>query len=210
MSCNGALALYERRILSPGGRRPPLQFLISASDALALQLLVLKIRAVTDSDRDLIWKIFHEVIAAGDTYPLDRDTSRDEALAHWFQRGAHVYIAELDGLKPSSSQGAERVVGSYTLHPNQSGGGGHVANAAFIVSTAARGQGIGRVMGEHCLKEARRLGFRAMQFNFVVSTNESAVKLWQDLGMKIVGTLPSAFRHPEKGYVDVYVMFQSF
>jgi ribosomal protein S18 acetylase RimI-like enzyme len=158
----------------------------------------------------VIWKIFHEVIAAGDTYPLDRDASRDEALAYWFQRGAHVYIAELDGFKPSSSQGAERVVGSYTLHPNQSGGGGHVANAAFIVATDARGQGIGRAMGEHCFAEARRLGFRAMQFNFVVSTNELAVKLWQDLGMKIVATLPGAFRHPEKGYVDVYVMFRSF
>jgi ribosomal protein S18 acetylase RimI-like enzyme len=72
-----------------------------------------------------------------------------------------------------------------------------------------RGQGIGRAMGEHCFAEARRLGFRAMQFNFVVSTNESAVKLWQDLGMKIVATLPGAFRHPEKGYVDVYIMFRS-
>jgi ribosomal protein S18 acetylase RimI-like enzyme len=189
---------------------PPVEPIIAATDAVALQLLVVEIRSATHADRDVIWKIFHEVIAAGDTYPLDRDASRDEALAYWFQRGAHVYIAELDGLKPSSSQGAERVVGSYTLHPNQSGGGAHVANAAFIVSTAARGQGIGRAMGEHCMKEARRLGFRAMQFNFVVSTNGLAVKLWQDLGMKIVATLPGAFRHPEKGYVDVYVMFRSF
>src|SRR4029077_10670361 len=109
--------------------------------------------------------------------------------------------------KRSSSKRAQ-VVGSYTLHPNHPGTGAHVANAAFIVAKAARGQGIGRAMGEHCLNEARRLGFRAMQFNFVVSTNESAVKLWQDLGMKIVGTLPGAFRHPQEGYVDVYVMFQ--
>ena len=101
------------------------------------------------------------------------------------------------------------IVGIYTLHSNQSGGGAHVANAAFMVPAVARGQGIGRAMGEHCLREARRLGFRAMQFNFVVSTNESAVKLWQNLGMKIVATVPSAFRHPEKGYVDVYVMFRS-
>ena len=94
------------------------------------------------------------------------------------------------------------------LHPNQSGGGAHVANAGFIVAKNVRGQGIGRAMGEHCLNEARRLGFRAMQFNFVVSTNP-AVKLWQDLGMKIVGTLPGTFLHPTRGYVDVYVMFQS-
>jgi ribosomal protein S18 acetylase RimI-like enzyme len=78
-----------------------------------------------------------------------------------------------------------------------------------MVAPDARGQGIGRAMAEHCLTEARRLRFRAMQFNFVVSTNESAVRLWKDLGFKIVGTLPGAFRHPGKGYVDVYVMFRS-
>ena len=167
------------------------------------------IRLARDSDRDGIWKIFHEVVAVGDTYPLDPKISREDAFAYWFQNHAYVYVAELDRLKRSSSKRAAQVVGSYTLHPNQSGGGAHVANAAFIVPAVARGQGIGRAMGEHCLKEARRLGFRAMQFNFVVSTNESAVKLWQNLGMKIVGTLPGAFRHPQKGYVDVYVMFQS-
>jgi L-amino acid N-acyltransferase YncA len=159
---------------------------------------VLNIRGATDSDRHSILEIFQAVISAGDTYPLDQNVSRDDALACWFQRNAHVYVAEGNG----------EIVGSYTLHANQSGGGGHVANAGFIVAQSARGQGIGRAMGEHCLAEARRLGFRAMQFNFVVSTNDSAVKLWQDLGMKIVGTLPGAFRHPQHGFVDVYVMFQ--
>jgi len=161
---------------------------------------MLHIRSATRSDRDAIWEIFREVIAAADTYPLDSNISRQDALAYWFQRDARVYIAEQD----------RQPLGSYTLHPNQLGGGAHVANAGFIVSKEARGEGIGRAMGEHCLMEARRLGFRAMQFNFVVSTNESAVKLWQTLGMKIVGTLPGAFRHPQEGYVDVYVMFQSF
>ncbi len=154
---------------------------------------------MTDSDRDAIWTIFNEVVAAGDTYPIDPKISREDAFAYWFQTGGHAFVAERD----------QEIAGIYTLHPNQSGGGGHVANAAFMVPASARGQGIGRAMGEHCLKEARRLGFRAMQFNFVVSTNESAVKLWQDLGMKIVATLPGAFRHPQEGYVDVYVMFQS-
>jgi len=158
------------------------------------------IRAATDSDHDAIWKIFREVIASGETYPLDRDTSCEDALAYWFQRDAQVCVAESDG----------EMLGSYTLHANQSGGGAHVANAAFIVDKAGRGQGIGRKMGEHCLAEARRLGFRAIQFNFVVSANESAMKLWQDLGMEIVGTLPGAFRHPTRGYVDVYVMYQQF
>ena len=161
---------------------------------------MLNIRPATDSDRDAIWKIFQEVVAAGDTYPIDPKISRENAFAYWFQNGACAFVAEQDGW----------IVGIYTLHPNQSGGGAHVANAAFMVPASARGQGIGRAMGEHCLKEAGRLGFRAIQFNFVVATNESAVKLWQTLGMKIVGTLPGAFRHPEKGYVDVYIMFQSF
>jgi len=160
---------------------------------------VLNIRPAKDLDRDTIWEIFHEVIAAGDTYPIDSEMSREDAFAYWFQTGASAFVAEKDG----------HIVGIYTLHSNQSGGGAHVANAAFMVPAVARGQGIGRAMGEHCLREARRLGFRAMQFNFVVSTNESAVKLWQNLGMRIVGTLPGAFRHPQKGYVDVYVMFRS-
>ena len=159
----------------------------------------MKIRTATDSDRDAIWKIFQEVIASGDTYPIEPNIPRERALAYWFKHNAHVCVVENNG----------KIAGSYTLHQNQAGGGAHVANAAFIVAKDARGEGIGRAMGEHCLKEARRLGFRAMQFNFVVSTNESAVKLWQDLGMKIVGTLPGAFRHPTRGYVDVYVMFQS-
>jgi GNAT superfamily N-acetyltransferase len=161
---------------------------------------VLTIREANDSDRDAIWKLFREVIAAGETYPIDPNISREDALAYWFQRGARIYVALNGG----------ETVGSYTLHPNQSGRGAHVANAAFIVDKTARGQGIGRAMGEHCLKEARRLGFRAMQFNFVVSTNKGAVKLWQDLGMKIVGTLSRAFLHPTHGHVDVYVMYQEF
>lgn len=159
----------------------------------------IKIRPATRSDRDSIWEIFSEVIAAGDTYALDPDMSRDEALAYWFQKSAHVYVAEVD----------QQVAGSYTMHANHAGGGDHVAWAGFIVAKSARGQGIGRAMGEHSLKEARRLGFRAMQFNCVAATNP-AVKLWEDLGMKIVGTLPRAFKHPTRGYVDAYVMYQEF
>jgi L-amino acid N-acyltransferase YncA len=172
--------------------------------------LVLNIRPAIDKDRDAIWKIFHEVVAAGDTYAIDPNISREEALAYWFRADTHTYVAELDCLKQSSfGPDYHRVVGTYVLRPNQAGGGAHVANAAFMVAPDARGEGMGRAMGEHCLREARRLGFRAMQFNFVVSTNKSAVRLWKQLGFKIVGTLPSAFRHPEKGYVDVYVMFRS-
>ncbi|OLE13163.1 MAG: GNAT family N-acetyltransferase [Verrucomicrobia bacterium 13_1_20CM_3_54_17] len=160
---------------------------------------MVEIREATAGDRDAIWDIFREVVTARDTYAFDPGMSRHDALGYWFQADTRTYVAESRG----------RILGTYILRPNQSGGGSHVANAAFMVAPNARGQGIGRVMAEHCLSEARLLGFRAMQFNFVVSTNDSAVRLWQKLGFNIVGTLPGAFHHPEKGYVDVYVMFRS-
>ncbi|PYJ24423.1 MAG: GNAT family N-acetyltransferase [Verrucomicrobia bacterium] len=159
----------------------------------------MEIRAATEADRDAIWNIFHEIVAAGDTYAFDPRMSREDALAYWFRPDTHTYVAEKDG----------GVVATYILRPNQPGPGSHVANAAFMVASDAQGSGVGRRMAEHCLSEAHRLGFRAMQFNFVVSTNESAIRLWQKLGFEIVGTLPGAFRHPQKGYVDVYVMFRS-
>jgi GNAT superfamily N-acetyltransferase len=124
---------------------------------------------------------------------LTRRYSRDDALSYWFRADAHTYVAERDG----------RVVGTYILKANQPGPGSHVANAAFMVASDAQGSGVGRRMAEHCLEEARHLGFRAMQFNFVVSTNTPAIHLWEQLGFKVVGTLPGAFRHPQKGYVDV-------
>jgi L-amino acid N-acyltransferase YncA len=160
---------------------------------------MLQIRQATAADNGAIWEIFHAVVLRGDTYTLDPDISREEALAYWLQPAHACFVAESE----------ETVVGTYILKPNKPGPGSHVANAAFMVSPDARRAGVGRAMGEHSLSEARRLGFRAMQFNFVVSTNAAAVRLWQQLGFAIAGTLPGAFRHPEKGFVDAYVMFRS-
>jgi len=157
------------------------------------------LRAAVDADRDGIWEIFRAVVASGDTYAFDPDISRDDALAYWLHGANRCYVAERD----------DKILGTYILRANQVGLGAHVANAAFMVAPGARGLGIGRSMGDHCLDEARRQGFRAMQFNFVVSTNDSAIRLWQRLGFEIVGTLPGAFRHSRKGYVDAYVMFRS-
>lgn len=157
------------------------------------------IRPAEDHDRDAIWEIFRATIASGDTFVHDPNTSREEAMTYWFANGTRTYVAEKDG----------DVVGSYILRANAPGLGSHVSNAGFMVDRDRRGSGAGRAMGEHALSEARRLGYRAMQFNFVVSTNESAVHLWQQLGFKIVGTLPGAFRHSQKGLVDAYVMFLS-
>src|SRR4051812_37916950 len=115
-------------------------------------------------------------------------------------QGTHTYVAE-------DKKG--RVVGTYILKPNQPALGAHVANAGFMVCPSARGHGVGRRMAEHCLAESRRLGYCAMQFNFVVSRNQPSVRLWQQLGFEIVGTLPGAFRHARHGFVDAYVMFKS-
>ncbi|MEY2576784.1 MAG: hypothetical protein QOF80_2271 [Verrucomicrobiota bacterium] len=164
----------------------------SSPDALA-------IRAATDADCDAIWEIFRATVAPGDAFVYDPNTPREEAEAYWFAKGTRTYVAEQDG----------KVAGSYILRANRPGLGDHVANAGFMVAPEGRGFGVGRAMGEHALAEARRLGYRAMQFNFVISTNESAVHLWQQLGFEIVGTLPGAFRHARKGFVDAYVMFRS-
>ena len=183
----------------------------------------MEIRAATSADRDAIWNIFHEIVAAGDTYAFDPNVSRAEALAYWFRTDTHTYVAEIHRQSVGQAVGFPRtatpsptvgtkdwgIAGTYILRPNQSGPGSHIANAAFMVTSNAQGSGVGGAMAEHCLSEARRMGFRAMQFNFVVSTNMPAIHLWKQFGFEIVGTLPGAFRHPEKGYVDVYIMFRS-
>ena len=156
------------------------------------------IREAAASDSVSIWAIFHAVVLRGDTYAFEPTTTREEGLAYWLNPSNRCYVAEHE----------QEIVGTYILRANQPGLGSHVANAAFMVSPDARGLGLGRAMGEHALNEARRLGFVAMQFNFVVSTNEPAVALWKQLGFTIVGTLPGAFRHREKGLVDAYVMFR--
>ena len=160
---------------------------------------MLTIRPATEADSDAVWEIFRAVISTGDAFVFEPDTSRAKGLAYWCRADHHVYVAEHGG----------RIAGSYILRANQPGLGSHIANASFMVSPSARGLGAGRAMGEHCLAEAARQGFRGMQFNIVVSVNEAAVRLWKSLGFEIAGTLPGAFRHAKRGYVDAYVMFRS-
>jgi L-amino acid N-acyltransferase YncA len=159
----------------------------------------MNIRPAGDADRDRIWNILGPVIQAGETYPLPRNMSRDEALAYWFSPGHEVFVAE---------QNSE-IVGTYYLRANQKGGGAHVANCGYVTAPWATGRGVARTMCEHSLAAASARGFRSMQFNFVISTNERAVRLWQACGFAIVGRVPAAFDHPTHGCVDALVMYRS-
>jgi len=158
----------------------------------------LQIRPATPADHSAIWEILQPVFAARETYTVPRDLTAAQALDYWFQAAHDVYVAE---------EGAS-IVGTYFLQANQGGGGSHVSNCGYVTAPAATGRGIARAMCLDSLDRARSAGFRAMQFNFVVSTNERAVRLWQSLGFAIVGTLPGAFLHPAHGYVDAFVMYQ--
>lgn len=159
----------------------------------------LAIRPATEADFEAIWNIFCAHVVAGETYVFTTATSREAAHHYWLGPGVQCWVAV---------GGAGRVLGMYRLVPNQVGRGHHVANASFMVSPAAQGAGVGRLLGEHCLGQARAQGCLAMQFNHVVSTNTAAIRLWKKLGFSIVGTLPKAFRHKHLGYVDAYVMYQ--
>lgn len=158
----------------------------------------LTIRPARPSDNDAIWAILEPTFRAGETYPIPRDVSRDHALAYWHTLGHAVFVAEQDGT----------IVGTYYLRANNKSGGAHVANCGYVVAPETRGRGVARAMCAHSLEEARSRGFTAMQFNFVIASNERAVKLWQSCGFAIVGTLPGAFVHPTRGAVDAYVMYK--
>lgn len=152
------------------------------------------IRPATADDADAIWGLFQEVVRAGDVFAYDETTTREAVRQLW----TPAHVALLDG----------RVVGSYYVKPNQPGRGAHVCNAGYMVAAEVRGRGVGRAMGEHSIGEARRLGYRAMQYNFVVATNTGALALWQKLGFEVVGRLPQAFRHPDQGLVDALVLYR--
>jgi len=156
------------------------------------------IRLAAEEDTNSIWAIMEPIIRAGETYSLPRDMDKESALAYWRSVEREVFVAEENG----------NIVGTYCLQANQRGGGAHVANCGYMTAVQATGRGVARAMCAHSLDRARERGFRAMQYNFVVSTNERAVWLWQSFGFEIVGRLPGAFQHPTQGYVDVYVMYR--
>jgi ribosomal protein S18 acetylase RimI-like enzyme len=165
------------------------------------------IRPAGAGDDDAIWAILEPVLRDGEAYALPCDWSRAEALAFWRGGDHTVFVAQMP--PEAGSRAAPCVVGTYYLRPNQKGGGGHVANCGYATLAAARKQGVARAMCLHSMETARQRGYLAMQFNFVVASNEGAVALWKSLGFEVVGRLPQAFRHPALGLVDALVMYRT-
>jgi ribosomal protein S18 acetylase RimI-like enzyme len=159
----------------------------------------MNIRLLRQDDDDELWAILEPVIRAGETYALPRDMTRVAALRYWTAPDKRVFVAEDNG----------RIAGTYYLRANQRGCGDHVGNCGYMVAQHATGRGVGRALCAHSIEQARRAGFSALQFNFVVSTNAGAVRLWQSHGFEIVGRLPKAFRHPRLGLVDALVMYRN-
>lgn len=174
------------------------EILASGSESTYVKLRpMIEIRRAKDSDFDGIWQIFHQVVGRGDTYATSPETTKEQARSMWMSEGVTTYVALL---------GTE-IVGSYVLRANHPGRlGSHVANASYMVSPTHTRKGIGRMMCEHSLEEARKAGFLAMQFNRVVSANHAAIELYKKIGFVIVGTVPKAFQHRTLGLVDVFIM----
>jgi ribosomal protein S18 acetylase RimI-like enzyme len=158
----------------------------------------IEIRKYKKDDEDAVWEIIKYVAAAGDSFTLPLEPPREETIADWTSAEKHVFVAVSEG----------EIVATFYIKPNQTGPGSHIANGGYMVSPDARGLGIGRKIGEFSIAEAKRLGFQAMQFNFVVKSNEKAVRLWRNLGFEIVGEIPEAFRHKKNGLTNALIMYR--
>jgi ribosomal protein S18 acetylase RimI-like enzyme len=158
----------------------------------------IRIRRARAEDAPAIWRVIGPTIRAGETLALDRDMTESEAIAQWLGDDRETFVAEMSG----------DVVGTYYIRPNHAGGGRHISNCGYVTSAAATGRGVARTMCQHSLDHARGAGYRAMQFNFVLSSNARAVALWESFGFEIVGRIPRAFDHPSLGMVDALVMLK--
>jgi ribosomal protein S18 acetylase RimI-like enzyme len=159
---------------------------------------MLQFRRATTEDGEGIWKILQPINEKGDAFAYFPTTTQADMLAYWLAADKHIFVTLDEG----------EIVGTFWLRDNQPGRGSHIANAAYAVSNTSGSRGVGRAMGLFSLDAARSLGYKAMQFNLVVKTNEKAVKLWQSIGFQIIGEIPEAFDHAELGLVNALIMYQ--
>ncbi len=159
----------------------------------------IKITPATSADEERIWALLQPVFSAGDTYAVDPLIDREAAIAYWMEADKTAFILSIEG----------QAVGTYYIRPNQPGGGAHICNCGFITAPSARGKGVARRMLDHALIEAKQQGYRAMQFNFVLASNQRALAIWQRNGFATIGRIPQAFLHPKQGYVDALILHRS-
>ena len=159
---------------------------------------MIEIRKATPSDHDPIWSIIKEVISSGDTYVFSPASSKEKMLSFWCGEDKLTYVALIDNT----------IVGTFFIKDNQPDLGSHIANAGYMTTRSAFGKGIGKAMGEFSIAEARCLGYKAMQFNIVIKSNEAAVSLWEKLGFEIIGEIPDAFDHQQNGLTNAYIMYR--
>jgi ribosomal protein S18 acetylase RimI-like enzyme len=157
------------------------------------------IRRFEEKDWSTLWPMLRTTFEAGDTYAFSPASTEDEIHRAWIEVPAATYVACDAGGSP---------IGTYFIKPNQPGLGSHVCNCGYVVAAQCQGHGIATALCLHSQSQAVALGFRAMQFNFVVSTNEGAIRLWRKLGFSVAGVLPGAFNHRRLGFVDALVMFK--
>ena len=158
----------------------------------------MKIREANSNDYDSVWEIFESVIKTGDTYVFDPKTKKDDLSKHWFSSSMRTYVAEENN----------RILGTYIIKPNQIDLGSHIANCSYMVHPNAQGKGVGKLLCEHSIENAKHLRFKAIQFNIVVSENKGAVELWRKYGFAIIGTIPKGFKHMKLGFVDAHIMYK--
>jgi ribosomal protein S18 acetylase RimI-like enzyme len=159
---------------------------------------MITIRKAVPADMDQVWEIIQPVIATGDTYVFDPQSSKEKMLAYWFGKDKHTYVAVDE----------EKIRGTFIIKDNQPDLGSHIANASYMTAPSAAGHGVGTMMGMYSIEEAKRLGYAAMQFNIVVKSNERAVRLWRKLGFTIMGEIPGAFNHIRNGLTNAYIMYR--
>lgn len=169
---------------------------------------MLEIRKATKSDIPQVWKIIKSVISRGDSYTFASDSPREKLLGFWFAKDKETYVAVLSEPEAAATGSTSKIIGTFFIKANQPDLGSHICNAGYMVAPEAKGKGIGRKMAEFSLLEAKKAGYQAMQFNFVVKSNEIAVKLWLALGFEIIGEIPEAFQHQELGLTNALIMYR--
>ena len=152
----------------------------------------MQIREHTLADLDQMIPIWNEIVDEGNAFPQEERLNTESGKV-FFASQSYTAVADDDGI----------IVGLYILHPNNVGRCGHICNASYAVSASVRGQHIGEKLVLDCMKKAKELGFRVLQFNAVVESNTHARHLYERLGFVRLGTIPGGFRMKDGHYENI-------